>query len=313
MRLLLLGCSGFIGKELVPILLNSGHQITLVSRKAAHQFANEIEKDTLKILQLNPADPQAWANQPLLDTLKRAEGVINLAGEPIADKRWTQGQCMKIKTSRLNTTKALIDSISKLKKPPRVLVNGSAIGYYGTSQSKEFTEDSNPGNDFLANLCNEWEAIASQKPRATRLTILRIGIVIGPNGGALGKMLPVFRAGLGGPIGNGRQWMSWIHRTDLCQLIAKALTNQAWHGVINGVAPEPISMGEFASSLGNCLGRPSLFPVPGPLLKLILGDGAKVVLEGQNVKSRRLQELRFNFKYPNLNQALSAATAPNMN
>ena len=173
----------------------------------------------------------------------------------------------------------------------KVLINASAIGFYGSHPQTEFTEENIQGDDFLANLCKEWESIAKNKPRATRLLIVRIGIVLAKDGGALGKMLPIFRAGLGGPIGDGKQWMSWIHRTDLCNLINESVKNSAWSGVVNGVAPNPVRMNEFSNSLGQVLGRPSLFAVPGPILKLILGDGARVVLEGQNVKPQRLNKL----------------------
>jgi len=144
------------------------------------------------------------------------------------------------------------------------------------------------------------------KPRATRLVIVRIGIVLAKDGGALGKMLPIFRAGLGGPIGDGKQWMSWIHRTDLCNLINESVKNSAWSGVVNGVAPNPVRMNEFSNSLGQALGRPSLLSVPGPILKLILGDGARVVLEGQNVQPQKLNKLKFKFKFPTISETFKA-------
>ena len=308
MRLLLLGCTGFIGRELIPQLVNAGHQLTVVSRKSTPQLNKALPTNELICLQLDPSDPNTWEQEPLLKALTDAEGVINLAGEPIAEKRWSNTHRQTIRNSRLNTTKALIAAIGRLKRPPRVLINASAIGYYGTSPNAEFTEQSPSGEDFLASLCKQWEALATNKPRSTRLIVFRIGIVLGPNGGALGKMLPVFKAGLGGPIGNGKQWMSWIHRTDLCQIMQEALTHKAWSGIINAVAPEPVSMATFAITLGKILGRPSIFPVPGPILKLLLGDGARVVLEGQKVSSIKLDKLGYNFKYKSLNEAITAAT-----
>jgi len=187
-----------------------------------------------------------------------------------------------------------------------VIINGSAIGYYGTSLSKEFNENSIGGNDFLANLCKNWEAAASEKPFFSRLVIFRIGIVLEADGGALGKMLPVFKLGLGGPIGNGMQWMSWIHRSDLCDLVVKALIDKKFSGVINAVAPEPVLMKDFSKTLGKCLNRPNLLPVPSTLLKVLLGDGAKVVLEGQKVISIKLKN--YKFKYPLLENAINAST-----
>ncbi len=307
MRLLLIGCTGFVGRELVPQLLNSGHQITLVSRKKTQSFAANLPTKQLRPLKLDPADRKNWSKQPLVSALAEAEGVINLAGEPIAEKRWTVKHCQKLTNSRLETTDALVEAMGKLRRPPRVLVNASAVGFYGTSQDALFNEQSPCGQDFLGNLCEQWENSANKKPKSTRLVVVRIGIVVGPDGGALGKMLPVFRAGLGGPLGKGQQWMSWIHRSDLCQLIETALKNNSWSGAINAVSPEPSSMAEFADSLGSVLGRPSFLPVPGPILKLLLGDGAKVVLEGQHVESNRLDKLGFKFLHPKLKQALNAS------
>ena len=152
-------------------------------------------------------------------------------------------------------------------------------------------------------MCKEWESIAGNKPRGTRLLVIRIGIVLAKDGGALGKMLPIFRAGLGGPIGDGKQWMSWIHRTDLCNIIKEGIKNSSWSGVINGVAPNPVRMSEFSYSLGKALGRPSLIAVPAPILKLILGDGARVVLEGQKVQSQKFKKLKFQFIFPSINDA----------
>ncbi|MDM7954430.1 MAG: TIGR01777 family oxidoreductase [Cyanobium sp. CZS 25K] len=308
MRLLLLGCTGFVGRELVPFLLNLGHQLTLVSRRS-RTYA-EAPDPRLTHLCCDPADPASWAQPALLEALAAADGVVNLAGEPIADQRWTPSHRQRLLDSRLVTTRQLVGAMAALANPPKVLVNGSAVGYYGTSLDACFTEASPPGDDFLARLCTGWEAATQVAPEACRVVVLRIGIVIGPDGGALAKMLPVFRFGFGGPVGSGQQWMSWIQRHDLCRLIATALEDSAYAGPYNAVAPEPVRMATFASSLGRVLGRPSLLPVPGPLLQLLLGDGAKVVLEGQQVKPERLLAQGFHFQYPDLSAALAAATSP---
>ena len=234
---------------------------------------------------------------------------MNLAGEPIAEKRWTDSHLKVLENSRLETTRLLVEAIKTCTTPPAVLVNASAIGYYGTSSDQRFVESSPSGTDFLASLCTRWEAAAAAVPSATRQLTLRIGIVIAADGGALGKMLPVFRTGFGGPIGSGQQWMSWIHRTDLCRLILTGLEDENWSGVVNAVAPEPVSMANFAQELGRCLGRPSLLPVPGPVLQVLLGDGAKVVLEGQQVASARLEELGFSFRFPDLPSAIAVSTS----
>ena len=309
MRLLLLGCTGFVGRELVPQLLQAGHQLTLVSRRLARGYAAEQADGRVTWLQFDPAVESSWQDGALQSALAKADGVVNLAGEPIAEKRWTTSHLKVLEDSRLETTRLLVDALKACATPPAVLVNASAIGFYGTSPEQRFVESSPAGSDFLASLCSRWEAAAAEVPAATRQLTLRIGIVIAADGGALGKMLPVFRTGFGGPIGSGLQWMSWIHRSDLCALILRGLEDAAWSGVVNAVAPQPVSMARFAQELGRCLGRPSLLPVPGPVLQVLLGDGAKVVLEGQQVASDRLPELGFSFRYPDLPAALAAATS----
>ena len=308
MRLLLLGCSGFVGRELVPFLLQLGHDLTVVSRRAQPFTAHAGER--LVCLQLDPSQAASWQHDGLTQALARADGVVNLAGEPIAEKRWTAPHRQLLLTSRVATTSHLVAAMAAQPQPPAVLVNASAVGYYGTSAEARFVETSPAGADLLARICQDWEAAAAQRPPATRLVILRIGIVLGSDGGALGKMLPVFRLGFGGPVGNGRQWMSWIHRHDLCRLIATALEDSAFSGPYNAVAPEPTTMAGFATSLGRSLGRPSLLPVPAPVLQLLLGDGAQVVLDGQQVLPERLQAQAFQFQYPELSAALAAATNP---
>jgi len=308
MRLLLLGCTGLVGRELVPTLLDAGHQLTLVSRRpqAALAWARSLQVDWL---QQDSAAASSWqSGGDLHQALAASDGVVNLAGEPIAEQRWTAAHLQVLHDSRIATTQYLAAAMQELDQPPAVLVNASAVGFYGTSEDSTFVESSPAGHDVLGKLCSAWEAAATARPEATRLVVVRIGIVLAADGGALGKMLPVFRAGFGGPIGSGRQWMSWIHRSDLCALILQALTDAALSGVVNGVAPEPVSMASFASSLGRCLGRPSLLPVPGPVLHLLLGDGARVVLDGQQVRSERLAQLGFSFRYPHLPEALAAAT-----
>ena len=306
MKLLLTGCTGFIGRELIPLLINEGHSLTVISRQTKGRVNTIVNGSSIKVIQMNPAESSSWDKEEIQNSLKSCEGVINLAGEPIAEKRWTTDHCKEITNSRIETTKNLIKNLRNLRKPPKVLINASAIGFYGSHSQTEFTEENIHGDDFLANLCKEWELTAKNKPRATRLLIVRIGIVLAKDGGALGKMLPIFRAGLGGPIGDGKQWMSWIHRTDLCKLINESVKNSAWSGVVNGVAPNPVRMNEFSNSLGQVLGRPSLLAVPGPILKLILGDGARVVLEGQNVQAQRLNKLKFKFSFPTINDAFQS-------
>ena len=235
--------------------------------------------------------------------------VYHLAGEPVAGGRWNQARMTRIRDSRVEGTRGLVDWIASWKTKPRVLVSASAIGYYGDRGDESLHEQSDVGESFLANVCRDWEAEAMRaESLGVRVVCARIGIVLAPGGGALEKMLPPFKMGVGGPLGSGKQWMSWIHRTDLCRMIQDALAEDHWQGVVNAVAPQPVSMATFASTLGRCLGRPSLLPVPGPVLHLLLGDGARVVLDGQQVCSDRLAELGFRFRYPDLSEALVAAT-----
>ena len=306
MRLLLLGCTGFVGKELVPTLLDENHEIYIVSRKPISKLKLDLDFKKFKFVQIDLSKEKNWNNKNFINILGEIEGIINLMGEPIAEKKWTSAQKKEIENSRINTTKFMMKTLKNFKINPKVIINGSAIGYYGTSLSDEFTENSNVGKDFLANLCKQWEAVAAEKPFFTRLVILRIGIVLEADGGALGKMIPVFKIGLGGPIGDGMQWMSWIHRSDLCNLISSALVDKKYTGVFNAVSPNPVLMRDFSQTLGKCLNRPNLLPVPGAVLKILLGDGAKVVLEGQKVISIKLKN--FNFKYPLLEKAIYAAT-----
>ncbi|TGG84163.1 MAG: TIGR01777 family protein [Aphanocapsa feldmannii 277cV] len=298
MRLLLTGATGFVGRELVPSLEVAGHDLVLVSRdgKRAQRMAPRAD-----VVEADPSQPGPWQ-----ELTGRVEGVINLAGEAIAEKRWTPAQLLQLRNSRIDTTRHLVEALEAAARKPAVFISGSAIGYYGSSSSTCFDEQSPPGEDVLGQLCRDWEAAALPAERFTRLVRLRLGIVLGPDGGALGRMIPMFRLGLGGPIGSGQQWMSWIHRTDLCRLIVTALEDGAYEGVYNAVAPNPVSMATMATALGKAMGRPSLLPLPAPVLQMLLGDGAKVVLEGQQVMPRHLNQQGFAFRYPQLDAALAA-------
>ena len=307
MRILLLGCTGFIGKSLIPKLISDGHELCLISRKNINQLKINSSFEKIAFLKLNLAKEKSWNDINLLNQLKSCEGIINLSGEPITNKRWSEEQKLEIENSRINTTSYLMKNLKKNNINPKVIINASAIGFYGTSLDNVFDERSPSGEDFLANLCKKWEEAASQKPFFTRLVILRIGIVLGANGGALGKMLPIFKVGLGGPIGDGNQWMSWIHIDDLCNIIINGVKDKRYSGIINAVSPRPVRMKEFSSTLAKCLKRPNLLPVPGATIKLILGDGAKLLLEGQKIKSIKLNNF-FKFKYPLLQEAIVSLT-----
>ena len=298
MQILLLGCSGFVGRELVPLLLQEGHSLTLISRSG--QPLAGLQHPKLQRIAADPAQSASWQRPDLQGALAASDAVVNLAGEPIAEKRWTAEHRQLLFDSRIHTTRALVQAMADLPEGqrPQVLITGSAIGYYGTSSDGRFEESSPAGKDVLGQLCSAWEAAGQEASGLCRVVTLRIGIVLAADGGALGKMLPVFRLGFGGPIGTGQQWMSWITRRDLCGLIAAALENSAYSGVYNAVAPNPSSMAEFATALGRCLGRPSLLPVPAAILQVLFGDGAKGVLECQQVRPVRVHQTGFGFRYP---------------
>ncbi len=239
------------------------------------------------------------------------DAVINLAGEPISE-RWTGEAKRAIVASREIGTEKIVEAISRSERvataladqKPKVLINSSAIGYYGTSETASFDENSPPGDDFLADVCKKWETAAQKvKDYGTRLVILRTGIVLG-NGGALGKMIPPFKLFAGGPIGSGRQWFSWIHRDDLINLIIYCLDRQGISGTFNATAPNPVRMKEFCQILGEVMNRPSWLPVPDFALEILLGEGAKIVLEGQEVLPKATQAIGFDYRYPNLEAAL---------
>jgi uncharacterized protein len=253
----------------------------------------------LEIVGYSPTESGDWQK-----SIAGCDAVVNLAGMPIAEERWTPARQQAILESRKLTTAKLVEAIANANPRPSVLVSGSAIGYYGTSETAEFEENSPTGDDFLAEVCQEWEAAAQPvKNLGTRLAILRLGIVLGM-GGALAKMLPAFRLFAGGPIGTGKQWFSWIHRDDVVNLILYAIENPQIEGVLNATAPNPVRMNELCETLGKILKRPSWLPVPSFALELLLGDGAKVVLEGQQVLPKRTLISGFQYQYPKLKSAL---------
>ena len=305
MRLLLLGCTGFVGRELVPLLLAESHQLSLVSRRLPRGFEAERADGRVQWLQLDPSRPQSWQVPELKEALDQADGVVNLAGEPIAEKRWTPPHRQLLESSRLDTTQLLVEAIKASSTPPSVLVNASAIGFYGSSTSAQFQESSAPGDDFLASLCARWEAAAAAVPSSTRQLTVRIGIVLAPDGGALGKMLLPFKMGAGGPMGSGKQWMSWISLDDEIYAIHHLLMETGSKGVYNLTAPNPVRQKGFAKTLGRVLRRPAFAPLPGFVIKIMFGEmGVKLTLESQKVLPNRLLEEGYEFLHPDLETAL---------
>ncbi len=303
MKVAITGATGFVGSRLVERLQAEGHQVLVLTRKesSAVQKFPKSAFPNLEIVAYTPTESGPWQQ-----AITGCDGVVNLAGESIAEARWTPQRQQEILNSRQLGTQKIVEAIAQANPKPGVLVSASAIGYYGTSETATFEETSSPGNDFLAQVCQAWEAEAQKvKASGTRLVILRFGIVLGM-GGAIAKMIPAFKLFAGGPIGTGRQWFSWIHREDLVNLILKALTQPDIEGVLNATAPHPVRMAEFCQIMGQVLNRPSWLPVPSFALQALLGDGAMVVLEGQQVLPKRTLAKGFEYQYPEVKQALEA-------
>jgi uncharacterized protein len=332
MKVAITGATGFVGSRLVQRLHREGHKIVVLTRNtvsAQKVFPSEAYAN-LEIVAYTPNTSGSWQS-----VIASCDGVVNLAGEPIGEGRWTPERKQEILNSRKLGTQKIVEAIAKanpktvvattgshtlaqvsdlegsgVRTPatpslPSVLINASAIGYYGTSETATFDETSLSGNDFLAQVCQAWEAEAIKvKDAGVRLVILRFGIVLG-NGGALAKMIPPFKLFAGGPIGSGRQWFSWIHLDDLVNLIVQALTKPEIEGVYNATAPKPVRTTDFSQTLGQVMNRPSWLPVPAFAIEALLGDGAIVVLEGQQVIPKRTVETGFEYKYPNLQSALT--------
>jgi uncharacterized protein len=301
MKVAITGATGFVGNLLVQRLHAEGYQIVVLTRNSA--FAQKIFPakafPNLEIVAYTPNASGSWQS-----VIASCDGVVNLAGEPIAEERWTPERKQEILNSRKLGTQKIVEAIANANSKPTVLINASAIGYYGTSETAIFDETSLSGKDFLAQVCQAWEAEArTVKDAGVRLVILRFGIVLG-NGGVLGKMIPPFKLFAGGPIGSGRQWFSWIHLDDLVNLIVQALTKPEIEGVYNATAPNPVRMADLSQTLGEVMNRPSWLPVPAFAIEALLGDGAIVVLEGQQVMPKRTVETGFKYKYPNLQSAL---------
>jgi len=300
MKIAITGATGFVGSRLVAKLNKESHQILIFTRnpERAKVVFPPAAFPNLEIVKYNPKQAGDWQ-----DKISGCDGVVNLAGEPIAE-RWNEQHKKEIKESRELGTKNIVAAIAKADPKPSVLVNASAIGYYGTSETATFDENSPSGNDFLAQVCQNWEAEAQKVTAAgVRLAIIRIGIVLG-DGGALAKMLGPFKMYAGGPLGSGKQWFSWIHRDDLVNLIIEALKRSDIEGTFNATAPNPVRMSEFCQVLGEVLNRPSWLPVPDFALELLLGDAAVVVLEGQQVLPQKTQAIGFEYQYPTLKPAL---------
>lgn len=293
--LLITGATGFIGLALCKFLQAAGYQLWVLTRDPA-RARQLLGADVYVINELAQAKGQAFY------------AVVNLAGEPLAKQRWNPDVKAKIRNSRIAFTEQLLAFFEQEENFPRVFISGSAVGVYGNSGDRVLTEEAVLGDDFAAYLCRDWERVARQfEDHSTRVCVLRIGIVLEASGGALKQMLPAFRAGLGGRLGYGAQYMSWIHRQDLIRLIHFCLTRQDIAGIFNAVAPHSVSNREFTASLAKTLHRPALFPVPGFVLRLLFGELADaLLLSSQRAVPERALAAGFMFNYSNLDEALAA-------
>lgn len=302
MKYAITGATGFVGSRIVEVLLDEPGSTVLV-----------FTRDPLRAREVLPEragriDFAAWdytASPPPDGSLDGADAVIHLAGENVGLKRWSATQKKRIRESRVLSTRNLIAGLTRASRKPSVLVCASAIGLYGSRGDDELDEAAPAGDDYLADVCQDWEAEAERASlHGVREVRVRIGVVLGPGGGALKPLLLAFKMFAGGPVGNGRQWMSWIHRDDLARLFIHAARTATLSGPVNGTAPHPVRNKEFARTLGRVLHRPALLPAPRLGLRILLGEFADVLVTGQRVLPRKALESAFTFLYPELEGAL---------
>lgn len=292
MKILVGGSHGLVGTALIKSLEGAGHEVARLVRYTPHD-PKEIE----------------WSPERTSIAIARLEGfdaVVNLAGESIASGRWTDEKKRNIRDSRIKGTRLLSDVLSMLERPPASFICASAIGFYGNRGDEVLTEDSEAGDDFLSDVCVDWEeATSGAAEKGIRVVNTRFGIILDLEGGALAKMLPPFRLGVGGKIGSGKQWMSWITLDDVIGALELALMNDSLRGAVNYVAPNPVTNAEFTKALGHALHRPTLLPVPAFGVRLLFGEmGEALLLGGQRVEPAKLNEADYKFKYVELDSAL---------
>ena len=296
-KILVAGGTGFIGRELIRELLTDGHSIVVLTRD---------KESALRTLGEN-AEAVQWDDSLLLlptNELENVEAVINLSGESIAGGRWSNDRKENILSSRINTTRAIVDAISNQVIKPKVFINASAIGFYGPHGDEELTEDDSPGNDFLAEVSKAWEEeVKKAEAFGVRTAVIRIGLVLG-QGGALKQMLLPYKFYLGGSIGNGKQWVSWIHIKDLAGIFKYVLNNESLTGPVNGTAPNPVKMKDLSKSIGRVMKRPSWFTVPSFAIRLVLGEMADMLLNGQKVLPEKVSDSGYRFRFARIEGAL---------
>lgn len=289
-RVLVTGGTGFVGHRLQSALVASGHSISVVTRSPErHRTARA-----------------GVSYVPWLPELEREDAVVHLAGAPIFGKRWNAAVKDEIRASRVDSTRRLVEAMRSASTRPEVFVCASAVGYYGDRDDDVLDESAAPGQGFLAEVCQAWEAEAQRAEElGVRVVRVRIGVVLGAGGGALAQLLLPFKLGLGGPIGAGKQWFPWIHRSDLADLIVRAVDEPALSGAVNGVAPAPVTNRDFARELGRALHRPAFLPTPAFALRLVLGEVTDVLLESQRCEPAAAAAAGFEFRFPELGPALA--------
>jgi uncharacterized protein len=300
MKIVIAGGSGFIGSVLVDRFLAAGNDVVLLTRNP-EKLASPKNKGLL-LVKWDGTTIGGWSKH-----LDGADAVVNLSGANIAGGRWSNTRKKELRDSRLLPTRAIVQAISSVQHKPKVLVNASAIGYYGSPEVDSITEKNGEGNGFLGELCTQWEEEALKvKDDHVRVVLLRTGVVLDPSGGALKKMLLPFKLFAGGPLGSGKQWLSWIHRDDLVSIIVYAIENESIVHALNATAPVPVTMDEFAELLGRVMNRPSWIRVPAFILKLVLGEMSETVLQGCRVLPEKLLNSGFVFRYGNIIDALES-------
>jgi uncharacterized protein (TIGR01777 family) len=302
MRVTVTGATGLIGQRLVRELVARGDEVTVLSRDPARA------KEALDGVQAHAWDPAAGAAPA--EALEGRDGVIHLAGENVA-QRWSAGAKRRIHDSREQGTRNLVAGLGATTVRPGVLVSSSAVGYYGPHGTEPLPEHTPPGEDFLARVCVAWEreagAAMTLPPPTPRVVLVRTGVVLDKGGGALGKMLPFFRAGIGGPVAGGGQHLPWVHADDVVGIYLAALDDPAWSGPVNATAPEPVTNRAFSKALGRALHRPAVAPVPAFAIQLLYGEMAEIVTKGQNAVPRRTLELGYRHRHADLDEALRSA------
>lgn len=304
MKVLITGATGFVGGYLIKELLNQNHTVKILTRNPNKYEDNK--DSSVQYIKWNPeneiAPKSAFVNS---DGSKDVDVVINLMGENISNKRWSTTQKKKIYNSRVLGTNNLVEAINThLSSPIDLFISTSAVGIYEANTPEILNEDGISGKGFLTNVCQEWESSAMNIKNANRTLITRVGVVFGNNGGALQKLLPIFKLGGGGPIGNGKQTMSWIHVKDLVNIYMKALSDERYSGIVNAVSPKPVSNSEFTKAFGSAVGRPAFFPVPPFMLRLIFGEMASIILDSQIVHPKALNELGHQFLFADVQTAM---------